>query len=170
MEAALESYFDFKRNGHLPDFLGFMYLLSGLCSRGRLEESLSILREMLQIQSVINLLNKVENDVQTESMEQFLFFLCEQGRIQETITVLNEVGSMFFPVERWRIGASSGPEKLKEIYDSKAFGIAASKSLLSKEDNRSQLCDFDSYYDQLASLCTKGELLKANKLAKILTC
>ncbi|KAK3038018.1 hypothetical protein RJ639_029969 [Escallonia herrerae] len=191
MEAALESYFDFKRKGHLPDFLGFMYLLSGLCSKGRLEESRSILREMLQTQSVINLLNKVETDVQTESMEQFLFFLCEQGRIQETITVLNEVGSMFFPVERWRTGASRGPEKLKEIYDSKAFGIAASKSLLSSYDtdmnikssdaestvknyaeeyNRSQLCDFDSYYDQLASLCAKGELLEANKLAKMLTC
>ncbi|PIN01437.1 hypothetical protein CDL12_26053 [Handroanthus impetiginosus] len=64
MEGALKLFFEFKSKGLLPDFLGFMYLIRGLCAKGRMEESRSILREMLQAQSVIDLLGRVDTEVE----------------------------------------------------------------------------------------------------------
>ncbi|KAL2503216.1 Pentatricopeptide repeat-containing protein [Forsythia ovata] len=100
MEGALKFFLEFKSKGLLPDFLGFMFLIRGLCAKGRMEESRSILREMLQTDSVIDLLRRVDSDVESESVESFLTFLCERGSILEAVSVLDEVGSMFFSAGR----------------------------------------------------------------------
>ncbi|KAA8535776.1 hypothetical protein F0562_030790 [Nyssa sinensis] len=191
MEGAIAFFFEFKRKGFLPDFLGFMYLIRGLCAKGRMEECRSILMEMLQIQSVLDLLNRAAREFSTEPIESLLVYLCEQGSIQEAITILNEVGSLFFPCGR-RSGANNSSQKLKELSDRGALNRVESMSVISiyeadldsescnvetlekvvkiygNLDKRSQLHDFDSYYAVIASLCSRGDLGKANKLAKML--
>ncbi|XP_059637544.1 pentatricopeptide repeat-containing protein At5g57250, mitochondrial [Cornus florida] len=187
MEQALGFFFEYKRKGFLPDFLGFMYLLRGLYTKGRMEECRSILREMLQTQSVVDLLNRADIEVKTESIESFLILLCEQGSIQEAITILNEVGSMFFPVKR-RSGAYNGSQKITERSDKRVLGTVESKSSISTFETDidfescnmeklekvgnlekiSQSHDFDSYHALIASLCSRGELGKANKLVRML--
>lgn len=180
MEKALKLFFEFKSKGVSPDFLGFLFLVRGLCSKGRMEESRSIIREMLQTPSVISVLKEVETKFKTESMEDLLSFLCDQGRIQEANTVLNEVGSMFFPLEK--IGAQNIDKSFvsqrsistnetdlelvtyKEVELDK---VVKHHDYLGKE---SQQKDFDSYCDQITLFCSRGELQKANNLAKVLTC
>ncbi|KAL6977845.1 hypothetical protein U1Q18_026628 [Sarracenia purpurea var. burkii] len=192
MEGALEFFFEFKRKGLLPDFLGFMYLIRGLCAKGRMEECRNILREMLQAPSIMELLKIAETEVKTESIESFLVSLCEQGSVEEAIVILNEVGSIFFPVAG-RSGAYVGSENLKELCDDRDLGTVESISLISdcefnkeiglsnlvelenivkargNHENRSLLTDFNSYYALIASLCSRGELGKAKKLAKLLS-
>ncbi|PSS01323.1 Pentatricopeptide repeat-containing protein [Actinidia chinensis var. chinensis] len=192
MEGALQFFFEFKKKGLFPDFLGFMYLIRGLCAKGRMEECRNILREMLQTQSIVDLLKIAETEVKTESIESLLVSLCEQGSVEEAVVILNEVGSLFFPVAR-RSAAYDGSEKLKEHRDGRDFGTVESKPLISVyesdtelelsnvealenmvkvHDNlerRPVLPDFDSYYALIASLCSRGELGKANKLAKMIS-
>lgn len=213
MESALGYFYDFKEKGVLPDFLGFMYLIRGLYSKGRMQESQTILKEMLQSESVVNLLKRVEIRVETEPTENSLAYskgcmqesqailkemlqsepvvnllkrdeigveteltanslayLCEQGHIRYVIKALEKVGSMFFPVRK--PSARNGPEKVKET--GSEFKLC-NEEKMEKEvkssddvDERLELNDFDSYYNLIASLCSKGELLKANKLAKVL--
>ncbi|KAK1553224.1 hypothetical protein Q3G72_031227 [Acer saccharum] len=67
MEGALRFFFEFKRKGISPDFLGFLYLIRGLYTKGRMEEARSILREMLQSKSVLELINRVNTGVESES-------------------------------------------------------------------------------------------------------
>ncbi|PON48933.1 Tetratricopeptide-like helical domain containing protein [Parasponia andersonii] len=188
MEGALEYLFEFKRKGVLPDFLGFMYLIRGLCAKGRMEEARSVLREMLQSQSVIQLINKVDTEVETESLESLLISLCEQGSIKEVVAVLNEVGSIFFP-PRLCSSYLNASHLQQQCYDRETFCSVLSDSLTLPERNdvfygsfdtkgekivrdldhfgrRSQFHDFNTYYSKLASLCSKGELQKANHLAK----
>ena len=157
MEGALEYLFEFKEKGVLPDFLGFMYLIRGLCAKGRMEEARSVIREMLQSQSVMELINKVDTEVQTESLESLLICLCDQGSIKEAVSVLNEVGSVFFPpglhIRQQHFGFF-GRKGKKMVKD------------LDQLRRRSQFHDFDYYYSEVASLCSKGELQKASLLAK----
>uniref|UniRef100_A0A2P2LN12 Pentatricopeptide repeat-containing protein At5g57250-like n=1 Tax=Rhizophora mucronata TaxID=61149 RepID=A0A2P2LN12_RHIMU len=189
MEGALRFIFEYKGKDLSPDFLGFLHLIRGLCSKGRMEEARSILREMLQSQSVLELIKMVDAEVETESIESFLGFLCEQGSIREAATVLNEVASMFFPVQKCSglYTKSIEPHKLPET---EASGVvvpgAVSSSDRSDADcascsvvnvgnmvgNSSYSCkqshfnDFDSYYSVIASLCSRGELWEANRLVK----
>ncbi|XP_052181581.1 pentatricopeptide repeat-containing protein At5g57250, mitochondrial [Diospyros lotus] len=189
MEGALEFFFEFKRKGCFPDFLGFLFLIRGLFAKGRMEECRDILRQMVQTQSIVDLLKRAETDVGAESIGSFLVSLCDQGNIQEAIMILNEVGSMFFSVAR-RHDVYVGPEKLKELFDGGAPGTVECKSLMSTNGNDEEfelsnvqplgkivkadgstdrsyfLPDFDFYYALLASLCSRGELGKANKLAR----
>ncbi|MCD7471248.1 hypothetical protein HAX54_011574 [Datura stramonium] len=191
MEGALEFFSEFKTRGTLPDFLGFMYLVRGLCDKGRMEESRCILREMLQSKSVINLLGRVESEIETESIGSFLSLLCEQGSIQEAVNILNEVVSMFFPVRRG-CAVLNLLEKQEEPYDWRQKRVD-SKGLLCKYktdiDSRScenwtlekasnccnqdtqitQFLDFSYYYSRIALLCSKGEYDKANEVAKDIT-
>ncbi|CBI18522.3 unnamed protein product, partial [Vitis vinifera] len=146
MEGALGFFFEFKKKDILPDFLGFMYLVRGLCAKGRMEEARGILREMLQTRSVLELINRVDTEIETESVESFIISLCEQGSIQEAVTVLNEVGSIFFPIGR-RCRPQNRAEKEEKIYEGKG----------------SRVPDFESYYSLIASLCSRGELLEANR-------
>ncbi|KAJ4963534.1 hypothetical protein NE237_023473 [Protea cynaroides] len=115
MEGALGFYLDYKRKGVLPDFIGFVYLLKGLFAKGRMEEARNILREMLQIQSVVKLIDRAAAEIETESIENILVFLCEQGSIQEAINVLKEVGSLVYPFGR-RYGATHGSQKLEKLH------------------------------------------------------
>ncbi|XP_016462109.1 pentatricopeptide repeat-containing protein At5g57250, mitochondrial-like [Nicotiana tabacum] len=179
MEEALGFYSDFKMKGILPDFLGFMYLVRGLCDKGRMEESRCILREMLQSKSVIDLLGRVEIQIETESIRSFLSLLCERGSIQEAVTILNEVVSMFFPARRG-CGAWNLLGKLEESYDGRKMDIdsrsherwmheKASNNRHDQDTQITQLLDFNSYYSCIALLCSKGERDKANEVAKVIT-
>ncbi|PRQ37198.1 putative tetratricopeptide-like helical domain-containing protein [Rosa chinensis] len=188
MEGALNFFTEFKRNGTSPDFLGFLNLIRGLCAKGRMEEARSILREMLQSQSVLELINRVDVELETESLESLLVSLCEQGSIQEAVTVLNEIASMFFPVRSSSIDRHQS-HKLQKPCDSEDPKTVASKSVTSINadsgiqfsgrkkvekvaktcdviGSRSQFHDFDYYYKQIASLCSIGELQKASELVK----
>ncbi|KAI4344448.1 hypothetical protein L6164_011675 [Bauhinia variegata] len=97
IEGAFAFFSEFKRKGISPDFLGFLYLIRGLCVRGRMEGARNVLREMLQSKPVMYLINIVNAEVETESRGDFLVFLCEQGSIQEAV---NEIASLLFPVRR----------------------------------------------------------------------
>ncbi|KAF7153589.1 hypothetical protein RHSIM_Rhsim01G0118900 [Rhododendron simsii] len=181
IDSALELFFEFKRQGVLPDFLGFMYLIRGLCAKGRMEECRTILTQMLQTQSVVELLKIAETEVGTESIESFLVSLCDQGNVQEATVILNEVASMFFPAARM-LDANDGSEKLTELCDGRDIVTVQSKSLFSPREsdekfgvsnvgslenvmkvhgnleNESLLPDFRSYYALIASLCSRGPL------------
>ncbi|KAL5549456.1 hypothetical protein UlMin_004687 [Ulmus minor] len=188
MEGALEYFFRFKSKGILPDFLGFMYLVRGLCAKGRMEEARSILREMLLSQSVIEVINKVDVELETESVEGFLTCLCEQGNIKEAVTVLNEVGSIFFPARTCSsyLNVSRPPKKLYDMEASESviaesvasleridlpfgsFGMEGTK-IVKCHDHlgcSSQFHDFDYYYSLIASLCSRGDVQKACQVAK----
>ncbi|KAL7590857.1 hypothetical protein Lser_V15G33493 [Lactuca serriola] len=154
MEGALEYYFDSRRNDLFPDLLGFFYLIRGLCSKGRMEESRSVLRDMLEIEKIVDLLKKVDTGDDNESLDHFLDSLCDQGNIREAILLLDEIVRMFFPVGK--------------KFDEGRIGLGGSQLLISDQDDG--VCDdFEAYYNLLASLCSRGELKKANKVAKLLS-
>lgn len=177
MEGALEFFFEFKRKDVSPNFLGFLYLIKGLCTKGRMEEARSILREMLQSKSTVELINRVDIEVESESVLNFLVLLCEQGSILEAVTLLNEIGSIFFPARRDSTDRGWGtPNK---FHESESLNAVASRSTLTNEqtdlklaedyynvEKRSQVHDFDFCYSIIASLCSKGELQKASKVMK----
>ncbi|KAL3534895.1 hypothetical protein ACH5RR_003356 [Cinchona calisaya] len=191
-EEALGFFSEFKIKGILPDFLGFMCLIRGLIAKGRMEESRTILREMLQAQSVTGLLNRIDTEVEMESVQNFLVILCERGSIQEAVAILDEVGSMFFPVRR-RSSSNDGSAKHKPCYmtltdtaksehltctsennidhsacnDEKLQNI--SKTYAYQGEKISISMDFDSSYALIASLCSKGEIGKANKLVEMMS-
>ncbi|KAI3805574.1 hypothetical protein L1987_28085 [Smallanthus sonchifolius] len=154
MEGALEYYFDSKMSGFSPDLLGFFYLIRGLCSKGRMEESRSILRDMLQTEKNVDLLKKVDTGYETESVDLFLVSLCDQGNIREAIMILDEIVRMVFPVE-------------KKV-DERELRVVGSEPLISNHED-DVYDDFEAYYSLLASLCSRGEMKKANKVAKLLT-
>ncbi|KAF4393867.1 hypothetical protein F8388_018358 [Cannabis sativa] len=185
MEGALEYLFECKKKDVLPDFLGFVYLIRGLCAKGRMEESRSIIREMLQTQSIIELINKVDTEEETESVETMLIYLCEQGSIEEALTLLNEVASILYPSQMCSTYFSESPiqqphyerddsdlsksvtvpegnDLLIGSFSTKGKKIVKDHDLL----GRYQFHNFDNYYSKIASLCSKGELQKASNLAK----
>ncbi|KAJ8768741.1 hypothetical protein K2173_023645 [Erythroxylum novogranatense] len=187
MEGALSLFSEFKRKDISPDLLGFLYLIRGLHAKGRMEEAKSILRDMLLSRSVLETINKVNTEVETESVESFLVFLCERGSITEAIIVLNEVACMFYPV--WKCFGpnceSQEPPIPSEAEASSSIQGTVSSSgrtypdhacsdvkVDSKVENSdilgrlSQLDDFDSYYSMISSLCSRGKLLEANRLVK----
>ncbi|XP_076894453.1 pentatricopeptide repeat-containing protein At5g57250, mitochondrial-like [Bidens hawaiensis] len=155
MEEALQYYFDSKTNRFSPDLLGFFYLIRGLCSKGRMEESRGILREMLQIEKVVDLLKKVDTGDETESVDRFLDSLCDRGSIREAVMILDEVVSMLFPVG-------------KKV-DEREVHVVEYEPLISNHEDDVACDDFDGYYSLLPSLCSRGELKKANKVAKLFT-
>lgn len=184
MEGALKLFFEYKTMGLLPDFLGFMYLLRGLCAKGRMEESQSILREMLQDQLVVDLLRRVDTEVESDSVDNLLFYLCEQGRIHDALALLEEVGSLLFSgrtPSSWHVLNQHELKENTEVAPSSRAGVD-SLSLSDEDDDKEvedmpnicsidpgkthQLNDFDSFYSLIHSLCLKGEMAKANKLTK----
>ncbi|KAI3754736.1 hypothetical protein L1987_54526 [Smallanthus sonchifolius] len=72
-----------------------------------------------------------------------------EGNIQEAIMILDEIIRMVFPVG--------------EKVDERELRVVGFEPLISNHD------DFEAYYSLLASLCARGELKKANKVAKLLT-
>ncbi|XP_019415098.1 PREDICTED: pentatricopeptide repeat-containing protein At5g57250, mitochondrial [Lupinus angustifolius] len=189
MEGALEFYYKFKVKDMSPDFLGFLYLIRGLCSKGRMEETRSVLREMLQSNTVAEIFNIVNDEVDTESIGDFLAVLCEQGSIQEAVTVLNEIAHTLFPVRRlssynqgsyeqkkideWKdLGPESATSPSSSFKSGLDFGSYDTTDLTNLTTNngsyvtRPLLHSFDLYYSRIASLCSEGELQKANQLTK----
>nr|XP_043630820.1 pentatricopeptide repeat-containing protein At5g57250, mitochondrial [Erigeron canadensis]XP_043630823.1 pentatricopeptide repeat-containing protein At5g57250, mitochondrial [Erigeron canadensis] len=154
MEGALEYYFDARNNGYVPDLLGFFNLIRGLCSKGRMEESRSILRDMLQTEKAVDLLKKVDTGGEAESVDHFLISLCDQGNIREAVLILDQIMPILFPVG-------------KKVDEGK-FCIVGSQPLISNDEDDAVNGDFDAYYGLLESLCSSGELKKANKIAKLL--
>ncbi|KAB2626327.1 pentatricopeptide repeat-containing protein [Pyrus ussuriensis x Pyrus communis] len=176
MEGAIKFFVELEGKGTLPDFLGFLYLLRGLCTKGRMEEARTILREMLHSQSVVEQINRVDVEVETDSLEGFLH------------TVRNEIGCMFFPV-RGSPNTHQQSHKLDKPYDREASGTVVSTSVTYTDaeldsqlsemkkvekvaenydgmERRSQFNDFDYCYKQIAILCSSGEIQKASQLAK----
>ena len=157
MEGALNFFVDMKRDSFSPDFLGFLYLVRDLCAKGRMEEARSIMREMFQDESVVELINRVDVEIDEESIESILVDLCEQGSIQEALVVLNEIGSMFFPYKR---SVTSGGQKPTGSCEEKPPAVS-----LNTSPSMDQM-DFNALYSQVASLCEEGDLPTANALAK----
>ncbi|XP_019106871.3 pentatricopeptide repeat-containing protein At5g57250, mitochondrial [Beta vulgaris subsp. vulgaris] len=157
MEAALQFFIDMQGNGFSPDFLGFLYLVRGLCAKGRMEEGRSIIREMLQDESVLRLLERVDGEMETESIERFLVHLCEQGSIQDALTILNEIGSMFFPCKRISSSSAYKPTASSE----ENMRVISPDALPSIHQ-----MDFDAVYSKMTSLCSLGDLQGATALAK----
>ncbi|KZV18284.1 pentatricopeptide repeat-containing protein mitochondrial [Dorcoceras hygrometricum] len=180
MEGALNLYFEFRSKGLLPDFLGFLCAIRGLCSKGRMEESRSILRDMLQTPSVLTLLRKVDNEVKSDSVENLLGFLCEQGSILEAVTLLDEVESVLFSSQRkscYRVSTAHDLNPSNVIFGENGIHLASpdveplenTMEIWSDEYGKTQqLRDFDSFYALVHSLCSKGELAKANELTKLI--
>lgn len=185
MEGSLGFFSDFKGKGIFPNFLGFMHLLRGLYAKGRMEESQGILREMLQSQSVVDLLNRIDSGTESESLQDFLVHLCEQGSIHDSIAVLYEIGLIFFPHER--------RPKTNEMYFKQNERCAAQRNEMTEYESLrrghgtmlpprkfphasihldkeiSQPLDFDSYYRIAASLCSEGKTSEANRLIQNIT-
>ncbi|XP_073154904.1 pentatricopeptide repeat-containing protein At5g57250, mitochondrial [Henckelia pumila] len=180
MEGALNLYFEFRSKGLLPDFLGFLPAIRGLSAKGRMEESRSILKEMLQTPSVIALLRKIDSEVKSDSVENLLGFLCEQGNILEAVTLLGEVESTLFSGRKnssYRGSTAhdldTGPLILGEngthLASSVVEPLEDMMKIWSDEYGKTQqLRDFDSFYALVHSLCIKGELVKANRLTKLI--
>ncbi|RAL53723.1 hypothetical protein DM860_015451 [Cuscuta australis] len=185
MEGALSFFAEFKDKNILPDYLGFMYLIRGLCAKGRMEESRSILREMLQSEHVSNILDRVDAGTEAESVQSIISLLCEQGSIREAVNILDKIGCMHFHFER-ECTALNISERLNEPYARKALeSIEFKNNVLERKscsegeletdfenDSRSDRSNifhpenFDAYYSLIALHCSKGELSKANVLAK----
>ncbi|CAN1302880.1 Pentatricopeptide repeat-containing protein At5g57250, mitochondrial [Linum perenne] len=184
MEQALRFFFECQLKARSPDFLGFLFLIKGLRTKGRMEEARSILREMLKSESVLELLNNVDNLAQTDSIYTFLVSLCDQGSIKEAVMVLDEVSAMIYPHSK-RYGLQHEQEDLRQLTESMAFSPVAHQG---RTDLNVPYCDmegvdntleygydpkggsesnsFDLYSSLIVSHCSKGELGEANRLAK----
>lgn len=157
MEGALQFFIDMKRDCFSPDFLGFLYLIRGLSAKGRMEEARSILREMLQDESIVELLNRVDVEIENESIESLLVHLCDQGSIQGALVILNEIGSIFFPYKR---NSASSTQKQTGSCEEDVC-VNSFKPLTAIHQ-----MNFDALYSQMASLCSVGDIEGANALAK----
>ncbi|XP_003565620.3 pentatricopeptide repeat-containing protein At5g57250, mitochondrial [Brachypodium distachyon] len=202
-EAALGFFNEYHCKEMVPDFVGFMSLVKGLYAKGRMEESRGILREMFQCKEIVDLINSVGNEVQTESLVALLSSACEEGRIDEVVTILNEVGLMSVSSsdssncntlaqlkKLQRIDNASDPgTDSGQVLSSVSFDVSSDcfngsykgrlQTMIERADNisttsddtdiengnllgKSFYDDFDTYYPAIASLCSKGEFLKAN--------
>ncbi|KAL5699496.1 hypothetical protein ACHQM5_030389 [Ranunculus cassubicifolius] len=184
MEGALTFYYEYKRNETLPDFFGFLYLIKGLCVKGRMEEARGILREMLDIQSIVEVINRAGYPTETISLANVVVSLCEQGNIEQATVILGEIGSREFSSRKKYSGATNvknpSEKKVQSVFISKSSPLEgdclsakfsemsnASSELVDPDNSfRQRFCDFDSYYPLLASLCSNGKLDKANQVAK----
>ncbi|KAK9097525.1 hypothetical protein Sjap_023022 [Stephania japonica] len=128
MEVALAFYDEYQSKKIMPDFIGFIYLMKGLCVKGRMEEARDILREMLQTQSIVELINEAGINIETESLASFLAFLCEQGSIEEAVLVLDEVRSVYFPSPR----RSYGSVEMRKLEGEETLTRVTAKSMISQ--------------------------------------
>nr|DAD46027.1 TPA_asm: hypothetical protein HUJ06_004257 [Nelumbo nucifera] len=116
---------------------------------------------MLQTQSVMELINRMGSEIKAESIAHVLVLLCEQGRIQEAITVLNEVGNS---VTSKPLTSSHATDLDVGLYMvGKIDGLVESHENFIEE---SLFYDFHDQYSIIASLYSKGEIQKADKIAK----
>ncbi|KAJ3686674.1 hypothetical protein LUZ61_015838 [Rhynchospora tenuis] len=95
MERAFVFFSEYRRKGIIPTFFGFMHLVNGLYSRGRLEEARGVLREMLSCTEIKVLVNKYGGETYDEPLVTILSDACEQGKIREVVAILSEVGYLY---------------------------------------------------------------------------
>nr|CAD1839961.1 unnamed protein product [Ananas comosus var. bracteatus] len=193
IEGALSFFDEYRRREILPDFLGFMNLVKGLYAKGRMEEARSILTEMFQCKDIVNLINSAGDDLNAEPLVSLLSLACKQGKIQEVIVILNEV--RLLSISSSNSANHSRLTQLKNLQDIEAvdvprrfFDCLSSQVTTADtiyvnynspeidEHSNMEECndlmgkslhdDFDSYYPIIASLCSKGELKKANNVVK----
>ncbi|KAJ4808799.1 hypothetical protein LUZ62_021365 [Rhynchospora pubera] len=147
MERAFGFFDEYRRKGNLPTFFGFMHLVNGHYSRGRLEEARGVLREMLSCTEIQVLVNKYGGETYDETLVTILSDACEQGKIREVVAILSEVGTMY----------NSNLKKSDNLVELKNSYPTSSETLLGK----SFLDDFDSHYQTVAALSRKGEAKEA---------
>ncbi|KAL9250491.1 Pentatricopeptide repeat-containing protein [Drosera capensis] len=175
LEKALHFFDHMKGKGRFPDFLGFLHLIRGLCAKGRMEEARSITREMLQSDSVVELINRVDLEIETDSVG-VLSHLCDQGSIHKAVEILTEIGNIFFPYRRILPKFSKRQSILcVETVNKRALQPVSFFKDIGFRDNgeqivencssqgilESQIPDFDAFYSQLESLCSEGHLQEA---------
>lgn len=98
MEGGLGFYDEYKKKEVAPDFLGFTCLIKGLCVKGRMEEARGILRDMLQCQPVLSIINRAAGDgIHVGSLARTLADLCEKGSIEDAMNLLREISYFSFP-------------------------------------------------------------------------
>ncbi|CAN1821169.1 Pentatricopeptide repeat-containing protein At5g57250, mitochondrial [Linum perenne] len=168
MEQALRFFFECQLKARSPDFLGFLFLIKGLRTKGRMEEARSILREMLKSESVLELLNNVDNLAQTDSIYTFLVSLCDQGSIKEAVMVLDEVSAMIYPHSK-RYGLQHEQEDGRTDLNVPYCDMEGVDNTLEygyDPKGGSESNSFDLYSSLIVSHCSKGELGEANRLAK----
>ncbi|PKI46134.1 hypothetical protein CRG98_033467 [Punica granatum] len=167
MEGALGFFCEFKNRCVLPDFLGFLNLVRGLSTKGRIDEARSVLREMLRSQSVAGLISKVEDsDIGDDSVYNFLVGLCEQGSVKEAIIVLNEIASMYFPASRFQ-GDEYQLREHNESHEEEIGTAEETEDMMNNETREFKFPhDFDCFYSQVAKLCSTGETQMANSILK----
>lgn len=176
-------YYECKKKGLSPDFLGFLGLTEGLVTKRRMKEALDILKDMLQSEKVVDILDRVSNEHNVESIANLLSLFCEQGSVHEAICVLSEVGSEVFTT--WRSRDSSKTKRLKQLKKIGSLHTADEEKIhenvtlhemvnvnmkyrMHDISNGTELsdCNFDNYHSIIASLCSKGDLKNANALVK----
>nr|CAB3472749.1 unnamed protein product [Digitaria exilis] len=200
--------FDYLENSKmLPTMITYAILIGALCreglyTKGRMEESRGILREMFHCKEVVELINSVGDNIQAESLVDLLSSACDQGRIDEIVTILNEVGHMLLSSSDSSsynsLAHLSKLQKADDTYDSTsdsgqspiAYDVSKnsrhrSSEVINEDESLSKASDdtdidyrnlleksfsddFDSYYTAIASLCSKGEILKANKAIEVM--
>ncbi|KAL5701836.1 hypothetical protein ACHQM5_027130 [Ranunculus cassubicifolius] len=150
-----------------------------------MEEARSILREMLDIQSIVELINRAGYPTETISLANVVVSLCEQGNIEQATVILGETGSREFSSRKKYSGATNvknpSEKKVQSVFISNSSPLEgdclsakfsemsnASSELVDPDNSFRQRMssDFDSYYPLLASLCSNGKLDKANQVAK----
>ncbi|ONK62759.1 uncharacterized protein A4U43_C07F7840 [Asparagus officinalis] len=173
---------EYKRRGFSPDLLGFLILVEGLFVKTRMKEARDVLRDMLQCEEVVDVIDRTGNEHQVDSLVSLLNLFCEQGRIQEAICVISEVGSEAFP--SWRSRDTNRLKQIKQLQKIGSLDITTEEKvpnnglceISDKKDTnvgnyellfeKSLPYDYDASFSIIASLCSRGELQKANNAVK----
>lgn len=183
MEGALQFFIHVREKESSPDYLGFLYLIRGLFTKGRMEEARTILREMLLTETSVELINRIDVEIESESIYSFLVHLCEQGSVQEAVIILNEIGAILFPYKRSVIQQGLAQEvhmpdevSFKPLSFTNEMSLDESATNLNEVEEEEILCnesgdlthtlDFDTFYTEVEALCSNGDLAEASKLTK----
>ncbi|KAK8964229.1 hypothetical protein KSP40_PGU004917 [Platanthera guangdongensis] len=124
--------------------------IQGLFTKGRMEEARNIIRDMLQHGEVVDLINKAGDEMNFESLANYIKLVCEEGRIQEVISILSDVGSKIF--SSWWSKNSSIVKEVKQHF----VGVDGYHFL----QQNSLDYDFETYYSFIAALCSNERLLE----------
>ncbi|MCL7049117.1 hypothetical protein MKW94_004574, partial [Papaver nudicaule] len=141
MEMAREFYFEFKEKGILPDLLGYIYLIKGLVVKGRIKEASEAFEDMLQIQSITELIDRTVGSV---------VYPCKRSHGSRNLKVLYDTEA------QRKVGSLT----------SHVVDLDSTSLNLDKADNlkmQSWSYDFEARYSLIASLCLEGEKEKANR-------
>ncbi|CAN6476417.1 unnamed protein product [Victoria cruziana] len=94
MKGALRVFGEFMLKGIAPDFFGYMVLAKGLYATGRMEETRTILVNMLDKVSMMSLIQELSCHLDSTAFISRLAILCKEGNIKDAIYLLKEVESL----------------------------------------------------------------------------